>query len=128
MTRLKKRILLIEDDGTLRQLYIDSFEQAGFKVEHAVEGNEGFAKLQEGGFDAALVDLLLPGIQGTQILERLQKNPPKVANGPIIILTNQDQQEVSTKCLKLGAAGVIIKSSITPDNLIGEVRNYLKES
>lgn len=125
MGNAKKRILLIEDDGTLRTLYTDLLETQGFEVEHAVEGNEGFQKAREGGYDLILLDILLPGLQGQEVLEKLRQHPPIQANGPIVMLTNQNQKEVLEQCHNLGAAGEIIKSSIKPDQLIQRINEYL---
>lgn len=123
---IKKKILLIEDDGTLRTLYTDIFEKEGYEVTQAVEGEEGLEKLKEGGYDLTLIDILLPRLEGTKILEKFKNNPPLKPNGPIVMLTNQEQDDTLQKCLTLGAAGVIIKSSITLDELLHKVKTYLK--
>ncbi len=120
------KILLVDDDSTLRLLYVDTLESAGFQVDQAVEGKEGLEKAKNGGYDLILLDYLLPGLEGTQILEQLRQNPPPVPNGPAVMLTNTDQAEVLDKCKELGAAGVIIKSALTPDQLIFHIRKYLK--
>lgn len=125
MEKARKRVLLVEDDGTLRALYTDFLETKGFAVDHAVEGNEGYEKVRQGGYDIVLVDILLPGLSGQEILKKLDKHPPIRPNGPIIMLTNQDQPEIIQECRDLGAAGVIIKSSIKPDQLIQHIHEYL---
>lgn len=123
----KKRVLLVEDDGTLRRLYGDILESEGYLVEPAVEGNEGFTKAREGGFDLILLDILLPGMQGHKILERLKQHPPQSPNGPIVMLTNQSDENMLRKCRDLGAAGEIIKSDISPDIFVHHIRGYLKQ-
>lgn len=120
-----KKVLLVEDDGTLRSLYTDLLESEGFKVDQAVEGEEGLTKLKNGGWDLVLLDVLLPGLEGPQILEKLAQAPPIKSNGPIVMLTNQDSSEVLNKCRDLGAAGAIIKSSVPTDQFIRHVRSYL---
>lgn len=123
----RKKILLVEDDGTLRRLYTDFLEREGFQVEHAVEGNEGYAKITSGGFDLILLDILLPGMQGQAILERLREASPLQPNGPIVMLTNQSEDHLLRKCRDLGAAGEIIKSNITPDTFIQRIRAFLTQ-
>jgi CheY-like chemotaxis protein len=125
MVDAKKRVLLVEDDGTLRTLYTDLLESHGLDVEQAVEGNEGFQKAKEGGYDLILLDILLPGLQGQEILEKLRQEPPIQSNGPIVMLTNQDQKDILQKCHELGAAGEIIKSATTQDQLVKRVLEYI---
>jgi len=121
----KKRILLVEDDGTLRRLYTDALQADGFAVDQAVEGKEGLLKARNGGYNLILLDILLPGLQGTEILERLRTQPPLKTNGPVVMLTNQSQPEVLRRCHELGAIGEIIKSDITPKEFIQFVRGFL---
>lgn len=121
-----KKILLVEDDGTLRKLYTDFLETEGCLVEHAVEGNEGLEKAKSGGYDLILLDILLPGLKGQEILRALRDSPPATPNGPMVMLTNQSQQSVLDECRKLGAAGEIIKSEITPDKFGQTIQAYLK--
>lgn len=121
-----KNILLVEDDGTLRSLYTELFEQAGFNVTQAVEGKDGLEKLKRGGYDLALIDVLLPEISGDKILEALKNNPPQKPIGAIVMLTNQDQEDIHDKCLGLGASGIIVKSNISMDDLLQEVKKYLE--
>jgi CheY-like chemotaxis protein len=124
MSSSKKRVLLVEDDGTLSALYTDLLESEGYKVEHAVEGKEGLQKAKEGGYDLILLDILLPGLQGTEILKHLHQKPPIQPNGPIVVLTNQDQEDILQKCRKLGAAGEIIKSNVTQDQFMQRILEY----
>lgn len=128
MAPIGKKILLVEDDGTLARLYTDFLESEGYVVEQAVEGKEGLQKAKNGGFDLILLDILLPGLQGDEILEELKNTPPSTPNGPIVMLTNQSQPEVLNKCHELGAAGEIIKSEITPDKFIQSIRGYLQHA
>lgn len=121
-----KKVLLVEDDGTLRRLYTDFLERAGFEVDPAVEGKEGYTKATNGGYSLILLDLLLPGMRGDLILTRLKENPPLQPNGPIIVLTNQDEPDVHARCQALGASGVIIKSAVTPEQFTQIVRDVVQ--
>ena len=121
----RKRILLVEDDGTLRTLYTDALQADGFEVDQAVEGKEGLLKARNGGYNLILLDILLPGLQGPEILEGLRTQPPMKANGPVVMLTNQSQPEILRQCHELGAVGEIIKSDVTPKEFIQFVRGFL---
>ena len=125
MRNSKKKVLLVEDDGTLRTLYTDLLEAEGLEVEQAVEGNEGMKRASEGGYDLILLDILLPGMQGQEILKKLREKPPIQPNGPIVMLTNQSQKEVLDECRELGAAGEIIKSETEQDQFIQLIHKYL---
>lgn len=125
MRNSKKKVLLIEDDGMLRTLYTDLLEAEGLEVEQAVEGNEGMKRASEGGYDLILLDILLPGMQGQEILKKLREKPPIQPNGPIVMLTNQSQKEVLDECRELGAAGEIIKSETEQDQFIQLIHKYL---
>lgn len=127
MTGKNGAILLVEDDGSLRTLYTDLLESEGFSVEHAVEGKQGLEKLQKGGYSLTLLDILLPGLEGPQILSQLKKSPPQKKNGPIVMLTNRSEPELLEKCRSLGAVGVIIKSEVSPQQFVDKVKTYMTE-
>jgi DNA-binding NarL/FixJ family response regulator len=69
---------------------------------------------------------MLPKKDGLQILKLLHDTAPKQANGPIVMLTNLGQDAVIKKCFELGASGYMVKSALNPDQVIIEVKNYLK--
>jgi DNA-binding response OmpR family regulator len=122
----KQRLLIIEDDAATRALYQEVLEEAGFAVDAAADGKEGLAKAQEGGYALMLFDIMLPKMDGLAIMSELKTNPPKKANGKVLILTNLEHNTVVTEGLKLGAVDYIVKSSINPGQLVERVKGYLK--
>lgn len=120
-----KRVLIIEDDEMLRQLYIDILAQAGFTVDSAADGAEGFTKIQSGGYDLILLDIMLPHMDGLTILGKLKTTPPVTPNKAIVVLSNLGQDTAISQAVSLGARGYMIKSDYTPDQVIAEVRRYL---
>lgn len=122
------KILVIEDDQFLRDLYTELLTGEGYNVQVGVNGEEGFAKISEGGYDLVLLDIMLPKIDGLEVLRRVKNQPPKVANGPIILLTNLGQDAIIKEAFALGATGYIIKSAMTPDQVLAEVKVFLKKS
>ena len=121
-----KKILVVEDDQYLRELYIDILEDEGYDVDHAVDGEEGYQKMHEGGYDLVLLDIMLPKIDGIKILEKLQKEtPPVTPNKAIIVLSNLGQESVIANAVTLGARGYMIKSDFTPDQVISKVKEHL---
>ena len=121
-----KKLLVVEDDQYLRELYVDILEDEGYDVDHAADGEEGYEKMHTGGYDLVLLDVMLPKMDGLKILEKLQKEtPPNTPNKKVVILSNLGQETAVTNAVSLGAAGYMIKSDFTPDQVINKVKEYL---
>jgi DNA-binding response OmpR family regulator len=119
------KILIIEDDKFLRELIAKKLIEEGFNVDEAVDGEEGLRKSKEGNPDLILLDLILPGIDGFEILAKI-KEDPETKSIPVIILSNLGQKEDIEKGLKLGAFDYLVKAHFTPGEIIEKVRNALK--
>jgi DNA-binding response OmpR family regulator len=121
-----KKLLVVEDDQYLRELYIDILEDEGYDVDHAVDGEEGYTKMHAGGYDLVLLDIMLPKMDGLKILEKLQKEtPPTTPNKAVIVLSNLGQENAIADAVTYGARGYMIKSDYTPDQVISKVKGYL---
>lgn len=122
----KKKILIVDDDPTWRKLYCDLLTQEGYLVDEALDGNQGFEKMQHGGYDLVMLDVVLPQMDGFEILQRLHQNPPKTPNGPVIILTNLNTDSTLMDSKEDGAVDYIVKSNVTPDVILGKIKKYLE--
>lgn len=123
-----KRILIVEDDPFLRQIYHDTLTAEQYIVDVAIDGEEGFAKLKQGGYDLVLLDILMPKLNGFEVVEKLKADPEYKGNNKIILyLTNLDNEADIKRALELGN-GYLIKSQITPGDLIKEVKMYTEKS
>lgn len=122
----KQRILLIEDDKLVRELYQEVLGDAGFEVEAAVDGEEGIDKIRAGNYDLILLDMMLPKIDGLGVLRDLKNNPPENQQGPIILVTNMAHDPVIKLARDLGVSQSIIKSEITPGDLVSRVKEFLQ--
>jgi DNA-binding response OmpR family regulator len=120
--------LVIEDEKYLRELYVEILADEGFSVASASDGEEGLNAINAGGYDLILLDIMLPKLDGLKILEAVQKNPPVNMSGNIIVLSNLGQDSVVAAALALGAKGYMIKSDYTPDQVVNEVKNFLKNN
>ncbi len=120
-----KKILIIEDDKFLRELIARKLEREGYEASEAVDGEEGFKKIKAENPDLVLLDLILPGIDGFEVLSKM-KEDISVAKIPVIILSNLGQKEDVDRGLKLGATDYLIKAHFTPGEIIEKVRNVLK--
>lgn len=121
-----KKILIVEDDQFLREFYQELLQGEGFEVDVAPDGEVGFNKLHQGGFDLVLLDIMLPKKDGIEILKENKMSAPSAANGPIVVLTNLGQDAIIKTCFDLGASGYMIKSALNPDQVLTEVKNYLQ--
>ena len=121
----KKTILIVEDDKFLRELINRKLSGEGFDALEAVDGEEGIKKIKEGKPDLVLLDLILPGIDGFEVLARLREDP-EISSIPVIILSNLGQREEVEKGLKLGAIDYLIKAHFTPGEIIEKIKNVLK--
>ena len=120
------RILLVEDDQFTRELYLTLLTEAGYQVEVAENGEKGFLKAVEGGFDLILLDIMLPKKDGLTFLREIKKIKPKKPNKRIVMMTVLDQDEFIKSAFKLGADGYLMKSALTPDGVLQEVEAFLQ--
>lgn len=118
------KILIIEDEQYLRELYTDILTEEGYSVDCAEDGTQGLDKIKLGGWDLVLLDIILPGIDGIEIMKQVRRYPPSNPIKKVIFLTNLDKDKEMEQAQAL-ADGYIIKSQITPDVLIGKIRTYL---
>lgn len=121
---MKKTILIIEDDQFLRELYAEVLKDEGYEIKEEVDGSAGLAAMERGGFDLVLLDVMLPKMDGLEILKKL-KEEDKLTKKPIFLLTNLSAEAIADKNGRIEADEYIVKSSITPDELIGRVKKYL---
>lgn len=121
---MSKKILLIEDDPFLSSLLKNRFERESFEITHAVTGDEGLKMLKQGGFDLVLLDLILPGKSGFEVMEEINMDPaaPKI---PILIISNLGQDSDIEKGKELGAVGYLIKARTSIDTLIAKAKEFL---
>ena len=122
-----KKILVAEDDEFLRELYSDVLKGEGYTVETASDGEESLQKITRGGWDLILLDIIMPKISGLDVMKKVKESPQLLnRNKCIVFLTNLDKGEEIKQALILGN-GYLIKSQITPGDLVKEVQLYLSQ-
>lgn len=127
----RKRILVVEDDPFLSDIYNTKLRQAGFNVDLAMTGEECVDKLIANEYDLMVLDIVLPQLDGWEILSRVQEmrrqDPDSYINRlKIIILSNLGQKEEIKKGLDLGADGFMIKAHFTPSEVADEINKALE--
>ena len=121
------KILVVEDGIFLRDLYKQILEAEKYSVDVAVDGVQALNMLLKGGYSLVLLDIKLPKMDGLTVLEKLHEQAPQQANGPVFILTCDDAETSRLQGMKLGATKYLIKSNITPGQLVQEVKKTLEE-
>lgn len=122
---MEKKILLVEDDDFLRKLYIDVLKGDNYNVDFAIDGEEALVKIKQGGYDLVLLDIMLPKMDGLEIMRSIKKSPPSNPNKKIIFLTNLDNEKELEE-VKNMEIDYIIKSEMTPDEFLEKVKGYLR--
>jgi DNA-binding response OmpR family regulator len=120
------RVLFVEDDPTVAQMYRLKLELDGYQVIMAKDGEEGLRLAREVDPDIVFLDIRLPKVDGFSVLEGLRATD-RTRNVPVVILSNYGEQDLVDRGLRLGALEYLIKSQTTPAYLSRGVENWLKE-
>ncbi|MFH1667596.1 MAG: response regulator [Candidatus Komeilibacteria bacterium] len=126
MTKQEKKVLVAEDDHFLAKIYKIKLAKEGINAEIATDGNEALAKIKELKPDLVLLDLVMPGKDGFEILEDLQsdKGLKKI---PIIILSNLGQEADIIKGKSYGIVDYFIKSDISIHDVVKKIKEILND-
>ncbi len=119
-----KKILLVEDDPFLLDIYNTKIKESGFKVDFVKDGGLVLEKLREFSPDLLVLDIVLPNFDGWEILRKIKDNPD-FKDLKIIILSNLGQKRDIEKGLSLGAAKYLIKARYTPGEVVKEITTIL---
>ncbi|HEY4486110.1 MAG TPA: response regulator [Candidatus Paceibacterota bacterium] len=121
-----KKVLIIEDDKFLGELLYKRLSQENFFIDLATDGESGITKAVELRPDIILLDILLPGMNGYAVLEKL-KADPALKDIPVIILSNLGQKGEIEKGLALGAADFLIKAEFDLNDIVGKIQGILNK-
>jgi len=121
-----KKILFIEDESALQKTFGEVLKQEGYEMIPALDGEIGLRLAKSEKPDLILLDLILPRINGFEVLKQL-KIDEETKSIPIIILTNLEKAEDIQKALELGAATYLVKANYTLTEVVEKVKKALKE-
>jgi len=122
---MAKKILIIEDDKFLRELISQKLIAKGYEIIEAENGEKGIKMTEKEKPDLILLDLILPGIDGFEVLEKI-KNDLKLSQIPVVILSNLGQKDDIERGLKMGAVDYLIKAHFTPGEIVEKIKTALK--
>lgn len=120
-----KKILLIEDDPFLSRMYVKVFELHGFSIEMRSDGAAGFEAVKTLKPDLILLDIMMPKLNGMEVLDLLKKEPT-TKDIPVLMLTNLSDQQQREEALSKGALKYLVKSELDPDETVKVVKEVLK--
>lgn len=124
---VKKKILLIEDDVFLAEVLIHKLNSSGFDVLVSGNGKEGYEQIKSQKPDLILLDIILPEMNGYQILEA-KLNDPTIKDIPVIIVSNSGQPVEIKRAMSLGVKSYLIKADIDPDEAVNKVKEILSNN
>lgn len=122
---MAKKILVIEDEATLQNAMVEVLAQSGYETLSALDGELGFALATKELPDLILLDIILPKMDGFEVLKGLKANP-QTANIPVIILTNLGDVSSVQQALELGANSYLVKADFHLDDVIQKVERTLE--
>lgn len=127
MSDLTKTILIVEDEKDLLDSYKELVSAAGYNVLVALDGYQGLDQLAKniGQVDLVLLDLMMPGVDGLEVLRAVKADPEKYGNMPIVVLTNMTSDLVVKDAFDLGASSYLVKTDLDYDGLVKELNKYL---
>lgn len=123
---MAKRILLIEDDHILAEMFHDKFKRMGFEVDLALTAEQGLSFLKRKPKpDLILLDILLPRQDGIDFLKKFKKMP-KVSDAPVVVISNYQDVKTIKQSYDLGIIEYLLKTDYTPAQLVEKIKKYLK--
>lgn len=121
----KSLILIVEDDKFLRDLISKKLVGEGYRIALAVDGKEALTMIGQEKPDLILLDIILPGMNGFDVLKQI-KEDSNFSDIPVLILSNLSQSEDVVKGFKLGAVDFLVKAHFTPAQIIDRIKQILK--
>ena len=127
MTNSTKKILIIEDESSLLDSYAELVQAANFTPIKALDGYQGLDHLANnvGQIDLVLLDLMMPGVDGLEVLKTVKANEEKYGTMPIIILTNMTSESVVKEAFNIGASSYLVKTDLDYEGLMKELDKFL---
>lgn len=119
------KILLIEDEKMLAEMYKDRFATAGVEVTIALTAKEALAILKQMRPDLILLDILLPKENGLSLLQKIRKTRKDLDQVPVIAFSNYDEPRAKKEASALGVKAYLIKTQFTPKEIVEKIKSYL---
>lgn len=124
LKRGKKKILFVEDDPVLSNMYKIKLEDAGFEVLVVENGNLGLSEARSGGIDLILLDIMMPQLSGMDMLSKLREDE-NYKDLPVLVITNLTGDKDRQRAKELKVSEYLLKAELTPTQLLDKVNSVL---
>jgi two-component system, OmpR family, response regulator VicR len=121
---MDKKILLVEDDAFVLDLYKTVLTKAGYNLFVAEDGEKAVEVASKESFDLILLDIMLPKLTGLEVLKRLREEIPLAKETPVYLLTNLGEENIIQEAYKIGANGYLLKAKHLPKQVVEEVDKF----
>ena len=122
----KVKILLVEDDTFLREIILKKLSSEGFEVVEAEDGEKALLAAEKDVYDVILLDLIIPVINGFEVLEKVRSlHDKQMAGVPIFVLSNLGEEDDIKKAMDLGANDYLVKAHFTTDEIVEKIKKEL---
>ncbi len=122
-SKSSKKALIVEDEKAMAKAMEIKLQKAGIDAHAVFNGQEGLVELEKGGYDLVLLDIMMPGMDGWEVLENIREKGIKVK---VIITSNLSQEEDKKKAKEMGAVDFLVKSDSTLESIVEKVKSLLK--
>jgi len=123
----KYSVVVVEDDTLILDIITFKFKKKEWDVHSTMDGESGIDKIKEVKPDIILLDILLPGISGYEVLELLKKDT-ELEHIPVLVLSNYGQKEEIDKSLSLGAVDHLVKANVILDEVVANSTQIIEGS
>lgn len=120
------KILLVDDDAFLRDMYATKFGESGHEVDTADSAADALRKVESGDFDVMLLDMIMPGMGGVELMKAINEQMPD-KKMKYIVLSNQGQEEDINDAEHAGALGYIVKAEMIPSDVVKKVDELMSK-
>jgi DNA-binding response OmpR family regulator len=121
-----KKVLFVEDDRAISDMYARALTRNGYKVDFAYDGDEGLKMVMAKAYDLVLLDIMMPGKTGIEVLGEIRgANGRGMPETKVVILTNLAQKKASEEALRAQADGYIIKADVVPSQLVSVIEKLI---
>ncbi len=110
MPNSPKKILIVEDNPSIMKAAVFALKEAGFEIDFAENGKDGLQKIREDNYDLVVLDLVMPGITGFEVMQQLKTLGNKM---PIIVYSNMPEEDTQAEAMKMGAKDYFTKTTMS---------------
>jgi DNA-binding response OmpR family regulator len=123
----KKTVLIVEDNEDLLNSYEETLNREGYNTFKALDGYQALDTMAKniGSIDLILLDLMMPGVDGLEVLRTMRDNEEKYGTVPVVILTNMTSENVIKEAFSLGATSYLVKTDLDYNGLVKEIDKFV---